>query len=205
MLFRAGARRSVSARMPMEDDAEVVRSFLASRDDDLFALLVERHKDRVFRLIVSVLGPAAANEAEEVTQEVFLLVYRRLASFRMESRFATWLYRIAYNRAIDARRTARLRLPHCSDERLASLPARDGASDPAARAEETERRAAVHASLEEIPDLYRAVLYQYYWLEEDVAEIGAALGVPSGTVKSYLHRARQALEARMRRKGLSDV
>ena len=188
-----------------QSDEGIVREFVATGDPELFRALVDRHKDRVFRLIVSILGPAAVQEAEELTQEVFLLVYRRLSSFRMESRFATWLYRIAYNKAIDTRRTARFRFPHLSDETLLLVAAPGIQADPAARAEERERHSAVHACLDELPDLYRSVLFLYYWMEADVAEIGASLGVANGTVKSYLHRARQALAARMKRRGLSDV
>lgn len=83
-----------------------------------FEVLVDRYKDRVFRLAVSIVGPGYAAEAEEVAQEAFLRAYRSLDHFRGESAFGSWLYRITYNLAIDAKRKARMRYPHVGEEAL---------------------------------------------------------------------------------------
>src|SRR5262245_60061216 len=133
-----------AARMePSVDDAELVRRYLEHQDPELFASLVSRYKDRAFRLVASILGPGSEPDAEEVVQEVFLTVYRELPRFRMESRFGTWLYRIAYNRAIDRKRTPRLRRPHVTEEGLARRPAAGG--NPFASAADRERSEAVAA------------------------------------------------------------
>src|SRR5256712_11805287 len=131
-------------RQPVSmDDSDLIREYLETGDSALFAQLAAKYQDRVFRLAVSILGPGFEPEAEEVAQEVFVLVYRHLSSFRLESRFGTWLYRIAYNRAIDTRRTARLRRPHVDDEALAPLPAVCEGSDPPAHVQNLEPRRAV--------------------------------------------------------------
>jgi len=185
------------------DDSELIREFLETRDSALFGRLAGRYQARVFRLAVSILGPGFEPEAEEVVQEVFLLVYRHLETFRLDSRFGTWLYRIAYNRAIDARRTARLRLPHLDEEALSDRAAPQ--SDPARLFEEAEHARTVRACVDELPDLYRAVLYLHYWNEAKIPEIGELLGIPEGTVKSYLHRARQALHGSLKKRGLAHA
>jgi len=187
------------------DDSELIREFLETRDAALFGQLAGRYQHRVFRLAASILGPGFEPEAEEIVQEVFLLVYRHLETFRLDSRFGTWLYRIAYNRAIDARRTARLRLPHVDDEALSDLAAPSKESDPALQLEDAERGRAVRACVDELPDLYRAVLYLHYWNEAKIPEIGELLGIPEGTVKSYLHRARQALHGSLKKRGLAHA
>ena len=103
---------------PGRDDEAVVAAYLETRDPALFRLLVERHQERVFRLVASILGPFADLDAEELTQEVFVRVHERLDSFRGEARFSSWLYRLTYNRTIERRRRARLRAEHVPCESL---------------------------------------------------------------------------------------
>jgi RNA polymerase sigma-70 factor, ECF subfamily len=184
------------------EDSQIIAEFLRTSDEDLFELLVERYKDRVFRIVLSILGPHCAAEAEEVTQEVFVIVYKQLKTFRQESRFGTWIYRIAFNRAIDTKRRARRRHLHVPVETLQGFPDRSSPS-PLAAAESAEQRQVVRSCMEQLPDLYRSVLYLHYWMDCSIDEIGEFLGVPPGTVKSYLHRGRQRLYARMQKKSVT--
>lgn len=184
-------------------DEELISRFLESGDVELFEDLVRRHQDRVFRLVVSVLGPGSEGEAEEVAQEVLLTVYRKLGSFAGRSRFSTWLYRITYRAAVDRRRGLRHHTPHLGEEALAPLAAPD--ADPEARAGTAERRRGVLTALGALPDLYRTAVYLHYWMELSVAEIGEVLDAPAGTVKSYLFRARQRLAERLAPEGDSHV
>jgi RNA polymerase sigma-70 factor (ECF subfamily) len=173
------------------DDEAAVFAYIGTRDPQLFRLLVERYQVRVFRLVASLLGPHADLDAQEVTQEVFLRVCQRLQTFNGQARFSTWLYRLAYNRTLEHRRRARIRLPHVSAEMLDHLPA-----DTERTHVDEERQHLVAQLLEELPDLYRAVINMYYWLECPVDEIAESLCVPAGTVKSYLSRARQLMRER---------
>jgi RNA polymerase sigma-70 factor (ECF subfamily) len=175
------------------DDASLVSELLRTGNDDLFAELVKRHQERVLRLVISVLGPGHESEAEDLVQEVFVLVYRKLATFRGECAFATWLYRLTKNLALDRRRHARLKHPHIGDELLALVPARDSHSDPESMASAAERRRQVLDHLEQLPDPQRMVVYLYYWMGSPVNEIAQLLELKQGTVKSHLHRARQRL------------
>ncbi|MBM3810829.1 MAG: RNA polymerase sigma factor [Acidimicrobiia bacterium] len=177
-------------------------SRLPQVDPDLhssFEDLAARYKHHVFRLAVSILGPGFEPEAEDVTQDVFLRVHRELSSFRGESKFSTWLYRIAWNRAFDIKQRSRYRLPHLADTALAAL------SDPSAGPHDVlhhkARLAALHESIAELPELYQTVLRLHYWFGAGIAEISELVGAPEGTVKSYLHRARQRLAEALKEKG----
>ena len=187
----------------LADDARLVDRFLRTRSHDVFEILVDRHKEKIFRLAIAILGPGYETEAEEVTQEVFVTAFLKLASFRRESSFGTWLYRIAQRKAIDLRNSARIRHPHASEEALENLPA-PGCDDagPLGHAEARQSRRVLHAIIRDLPDPSPQILRLFYWQGWSIAEISEALGIASGTVKSYLFRARQLLSARLKEKGI---
>jgi RNA polymerase sigma-70 factor (ECF subfamily) len=186
---------------PGPDDDAIVAAYTRTRDPELFRLLVERHGERVFRLVASVLGPFADLDAEEMTQEIFVRVHERLDTFRGEARFSTWLHRLAYNRTIERRRRARLRAPHVPCEELEARAA--PSAGPLEAVLERERERAVAALVEGLPDVYRSVVHLRYWMDQSIDEIAEALGIPAGTVKSYLARARQRLRERARTLGVA--
>jgi len=160
------------------------RFFATGRAQD-FRELVEEYQHRVFRLVASVLGPYSDAEAEDVTQEVFLQVHSKASTFRVTMHFGTWLYAIARHRAIDRRRQARFRLPHLPIETLqAALPN----DDP-------DRRLLIAQCMEALPEIYRTLLYLHYWQGASMDEISEYTGLVPGTVKSYLARGRQRVEA----------
>ena len=175
------------------DNAALVRELVRTGDDDLFQVLVERFRDRVFRLVVSMLGPGNEAEAEDVTQEVFVLVYRKLETFRHDSEFSTWLFRMARNSTIDRLRTARMRHVHVGDEKLQLLPSQIKDRDPEEVAAAGERRTAVLEQVNKLPALQRTVVYLYYWMGSSVTDIAELLDMNVQTVKSHLHRARHRL------------
>jgi RNA polymerase sigma-70 factor (ECF subfamily) len=187
----------------LADDARLVDEFLRTRGNDVFEILVDRHKGKIFRLVLAVLGPGFEAEAEEITQEVFVTVFRQLPSFRKESAFGTWLYRIAQRKAIDLRNSARVRHPHAPEEALEALPPRGGAdASPHGRAEARQSQRVLLATIRELPEPYPQILRLFYWLDWSVAEISETLGIASGTVKSHLFRARHLLSERLRGKGI---
>jgi len=181
------------------DDESVVVAYLRDRDPEVFGALVERYERRVLALVASVLGPHADLDAQEVAQEVFVRLHEKLPTFRGESKFGSWLYRLAYNRALEHRRRARIRMPHLPLEALGKAVSSD-AFDVAG---EQERGQLVARLVEGLPDIYRTVVYMHYWLDQSVDEIAESLGVPSGTVKSYLSRARQRLRERAKEEGIA--
>jgi len=160
-----------------------------------FEALVERHQRHVFRIAVSVLGPGGESRAEDVTQEVFLQVYRSLHAFEGRSRFSTWLYRIAYNRALDQRRASRARPED-------PLPTRPLVDRRASSSRDPFRDDALTECIAQLSDGQRTAVHLHYWLGHTVAEIAGMLGVQSGTAKIWLFRARHLLAQCLGRKGV---
>jgi RNA polymerase sigma-70 factor (ECF subfamily) len=172
-------------------------------DEQAFAELVHRYRDRVFRLALSILGQAFAGDAEEVAQDVFLRVHRGLVTFRGESQFGTWLYRIAFNQAVNLKARVRYRAPHLGENVLAAMPASN--RHPVDHLHDEQRQRALLESIDELPDVYQSALRLHYWMDTSVTDIAAMLGVPANTIKSYLHRARKLLNAMLRERGVMDV
>jgi RNA polymerase sigma-70 factor (ECF subfamily) len=181
------------------DDAALIARCRGGGDDQAFAELVGRYRERVFRLALSILGRPFAAEAEEVTQEVFLRVHHALATFRGESQFGTWVYRIAFNQALNLKGRVRYRAPHLSDDALAARASGERGADEQLAAARRDR--AVAECVAELPDVYQSALRLHYWMGETMAEIALLLGVPENTVKSYLHRARRLLQVRLEERG----
>ena len=175
----------------MDDDRELIARYRQTRDPDSFRALVERYQDRVFRLIVSILGPAHAADAEELAQDVFLQVHRKFDTYREEAQFSSWLYRIAWNRATDHRRRARYQRPALPEEALATVPS---GANPLADVESSLQRQELLDALETLPELYRTLIHLYYWMGCSLTEIREMTAVPEGTAKSYLARARARLK-----------
>jgi RNA polymerase sigma-70 factor (ECF subfamily) len=187
---------------PFADRADewLVERCCESPDEAAFAELVRRYRGPVFRLAVSILGQEYAPEAEDVTQEVMLRVHRSLRSFRGEAKFGSWMYRIAFNQALNVKARARYRSPHVSDQALAATPSQD--RGPHDQLQDRRRQQAVHACVDELPEVYQSALRLHYWLGASVSEIAAMLDAPENTVKSYLHRARRLLHAMLVERGL---
>ncbi len=161
-------------------------------DEDAFEQLVRAHQRYVFNLAYRVLGDY--REAEDVAQETFVRAWRGLPSFRAESRFTTWLYRIARNVCLN--RLPRLQAELTQTELLGETLASPGQT-PADVFDAKERRAFVHAELARLPEKYRLVLTLRYLQDLSYAEIADVLNLPLGTVKTHLHRGREALAARL--------
>jgi RNA polymerase sigma-70 factor (ECF subfamily) len=179
---------------------EVLARRAVAGDQDAFAILVDRHQERVYRLARRLTRSPA--DAEEVLQDTFLRAYRRLGGFRGEARFSTWLYRIATNAA---RMLNRGRARHPTEPLEAYLPrfdrqgmhARDVDHGRAAAAEEIldRRRLARHAAgaLERLPERYRAPFVLRDLEEMPTAEAATVLAVSPEVVRQRVHRARLML------------
>jgi RNA polymerase sigma-70 factor (ECF subfamily) len=171
-------------------------------DTEAFAELVAKTQNGVYNLAYSVFHNR--QEAEDMTQEVYLRVWRALPSFRGEAKFSTWLYRLAINACLNRRRQLRAQLQVVDDERALALLASDEPS-PSAVALSQERDAALWAEVDRLPEKYRLVITLFYQQDLSYQEIAALLGLPLGTVKAHLNRARQALAARLNTEKVGHV
>jgi RNA polymerase sigma-70 factor, ECF subfamily len=174
-------------------DAECVRR-VQRGDTDSFEILVRRHEKAIFNLVYRLLGNY--DEAAEVAQEVFFSAFKSIHQFRGEANFSTWLYRIGLNHASTRRKslnsTQRRHLPLDGTEVIA-----DSAVDPAKSVEHKEIQQRVQEALNSLdPEDARIILLRDLQdvPYDDVAEM---LDIPVGTVKSRLHRARQALRTNL--------
>lgn len=173
-------------------------------DQDAFAVLVRLHQHQVYTLAFRMLHDG--EEASEATQEVFLSAWQGLHSFRGDARFATWLYRIAYNHCLKLaehqRRAATAKAELAAESARAYSPA--GALS-AHHAKDAERlmREKVRGEIANLPPKYRLVLVLRHMQDLSYEEMAEVMRVPIGTVKTQLFRARALLKDRL--EGLGRV
>lgn len=175
-------------------------------DQAAFGGLMERYEKLVYHQALRLLGNP--EDAADVTQEAFFKAWRGLPSFQGESAFSTWLYRLTGNAAIDLMRRERKRRGDLSlddtqgdwDRRLA-----DPAPLPERRLEGQELRQAVAGALALLSLEHRQILVLREINGASYEQIGQVLGLPAGTVKSRVARARLALAKLLRSQGISGA
>jgi RNA polymerase sigma-70 factor, ECF subfamily len=164
----------------MEEPEPALIRAAAAGDLEAFERLVRLYQEPVWRFLRRLLGDAGM--AEDVAQETFLRVFRRLPTFTFEARFSTWVFQIARNAGVDELRSRSRRI------RLASLapPAAPTVGMPEARAEIDAALASLPVELREAILLIEVLGLRYH-------EVARVLGVPVGTVKSRVFSARSRL------------
>jgi RNA polymerase sigma-70 factor, ECF subfamily len=163
-------------------------------ETDAFEMLVRRHEKTIFNLVYRMLGDY--DEAAEVSQEVFLSAYRAVGRFRGDANFSTWLYRIALNHT-STRRKSLSRRHQRSVVLEDSEPVRDLQPGPAETLEKKEIRERVQRALNNLEPDDATVIVLRDLQDIPYEEVARLLEVPVGTVKSRLHRARQALKSQL--------
>lgn len=162
-------------------DEELVRAFVHQGDRDALEVLLRRHETRVYGLAYRLLGNRA--DALDAAQEIFITLFRKARSFRGESAFTTWLHRLTVNTCHDFGRK-RARTPEPAEELEGSSPDAISAADDRMQIEEALAALAEEQRTAVVLRDFRGFSYQ---------EIAQATGVPVGTVKSRIARARLAL------------
>ncbi len=161
-----------------------------SGDSDAFAQLVQRHSSDAYRTAFMVLRDR--EDVEDVVQEAFLTCYRKINTFRMDSSFKTWLYRIVINLCYD-------RMRKRGREREAfqkvSFNMKTGYGDMSA----IEKRIDLKDMISTLNTEYRTTLTLYYGMDFSVKKVAEVLDIPVGTVKSRLNSARNLLKERLER------
>lgn len=170
-----------------DDDRQLVDRVRAG-DRSAYDDLVARYGDWLFQILLHLAG-GDREAAAEFTQEAFVRAFERLDRFDGASRFSTWLYRLARNRAIDLLRRKR---PQADGDFAAEQRGASGAP-PQQDLERREAQHAVQQALASLPADQREIILLRDFDGQDYATIAAALDVPPGTVKSRLSRARAAL------------
>lgn len=173
-----------------QDDLQLVTASKGG-DQDAFAQLVQRYQRRVFNLVYRMLQQY--EEANETTQETFLAAWQGLPAFRGDARFATWLYRIAYNCSLKQLEQ------HKRDKALqVALEAeQDSAKLVDTEMDVRDRQALIREHLSHLPAKYRIVLILRHLQDMTYEEMAEILTMPIGTIKTHLFRARNLLKERL--------
>ena len=181
--------------MTREQEAMIVRKVLQG-DVNAFEKLVTEYEKAVYAIAQRMTGNA--EDAADMTQETFIKAYNSLSSFRSDSKFSVWLYRIANNVCLDFLRS-KSRRPTVSlsteddDGEETQLDIADESQSPELLLESSLTRDAVRRGLDSLPPDYKQILLLREIQGLSYEEIAAALGIESGTVKSRIFRARKRL------------
>jgi RNA polymerase sigma-70 factor (ECF subfamily) len=176
-------------------DEELVRAFLEG-DREAFEELVRRYHPVVLNMACRLLGNR--NDAADVCQEVFILLLRKLGSFRGEAKFSTWLYRVSLNACHDHARRARRHVslsesPGEDMPEMEQLLPDEGLEGPEESMEREEVRRKVQEAIRRLPPKFKEVIYLHDISGCNYKEVAEILDINLGTVKSRLNRARARL------------
>jgi len=159
-------------------------------DPEAFDKLVSLTQNSVFNIAFRILGNR--EDAQDTSQLVYLRLWQGLPTFRNESKFTTWLYRIVVNTCLNRQRQMRRQLQIIDDEGLLDMmPERH--CEPLDAAIQNERNMRIWQAVDSLDSKYRLVISLFYQEELSYTEIADLLMLPVGTVKAHLNRARVAL------------
>lgn len=170
----------------LDDDFSLVKRFIDG-DESAFALLVQRHKEKVRNIIYLTMN--SSNAVDDIAQDVFLTVYRNLNNFRFESQFTTWLYRITVNKCKDYMRKIKIRNIFTpikeAEEQIGETMA----------SENSDIVVLVHKAIARLPEKLRVPLLLKDIEGMSYQEIAETVQCEIGTVKSRIFRAREGLKS----------
>jgi RNA polymerase sigma-70 factor (ECF subfamily) len=188
--------------------SELERSLLRrlrERDERAFRELVTQHRDRVYNVCYRMMGNRS--EAEDVAQEVFIAVFKTIDSFREESKFSTWLYRVSVNHCKNRIKYLARRHDRDRDELDENSAGANGATlgqpvrsaQPDRALEGIQMEEVLREAINSLDEEHRLVVVLRDIEELSIEEICEITDLPDGTVKSRLHRARLALRKKLQR------
>lgn len=184
------------------EDAALIKRAL-SGDQRAYQRLRQKYEAVVHHIIKKMVHNR--EELEDLTQETFIKAFQSLASFKAEYAFSTWLYRIATNNCIDYIRRKKLQTLSIdrqieSEESDYSIELPDTSYTPDRQLIEAQKRKLIEQAIASLPPKYREVIRLRHMEEKDYQEIADELGIPLGTVKAHIFRARELLYKYMKNK-----
>ena len=184
-------------------DTELVQTALAGRESG-FEELVRRYQRPIAAYVYRMVGDYDA--ALDLTQEVFIKVYGSLSRYRAEFKFSTWIYRIAHNAAIDhLRRGASRETAIASDEDRPALALESRRLTPEQESERNERCSEIEIVVQMLTPAYRELIVLRHSNDLSYEEIAEVTGLPLGTVKNRLFRAREAMRDLLLARGITKA
>lgn len=171
-----------------KEEAHIIKEILNGKTEQ-YEYFLDRYGQQVFVLVDRIVS--CQEDAEELTQDVFLKAFQQLSSFKAESSFSTWIYRIATNIAISAVRKKRNDVLRLDDSVFANLS--DTQVDAALEDESEEQMERLQQAMNQLEADERALITLYYLEEKPLAEVAFILGMTEGNAKVKLHRIRKKL------------
>jgi RNA polymerase sigma-70 factor (ECF subfamily) len=175
-------------------DNEIIRRVLAG-EQPLYAHLVERYQNYVFTLVLRMID--SREDAEEVSQDIFVKAYRSLADFRGESKFSTWLYTIVRTSCITFLRKKKMDTLSLDNEKTYLQVENQESSFKANAVEQKSRQRMVNEAIGMLSPDDAQIITLFYKAEQSLEEMARILGLEPGNVKVKLHRARHRLKEKM--------
>lgn len=154
-----------------------------------FDEIIDKYKDVVFRMVYMHIGDF--HKSEDITQEIFIKIYRNLSKFRGESSIYTWIYRITINAIRTYGKRNKAVADTISVDYIEDIPDDDWDED---KLIEGLQNSSVMSLIQKLPDKYKEVLILYYYQDLKIEDICSIVNEPDGTVKSKLHRGRNMLK-----------
>ena len=182
---------------PHKFNDELIVAQVLSGQKDLFRLLVREHEKAVFGMGISFFRNS--EDASDFAQDVFLKAFRSLSQFEGRSRFSTWLYKIAYNTALNEVTRRKEYHSLAEDEEGALF----SGETPERIALRNAARDAVRAAVKELPERYRICVDLFFFYDRSYQEIEAITGIPVNTIKSHVFRAKTLLRDKL--DSLADI
>ena len=183
------------SNLPMTDDRALVSRIIGG-DMQAFRLLIKQNERLVTHMIARLVD--RAEDREEICQDVFMKAYEKLGEFNFQSRLSTWVATIAYRHAINHLRKRKVEVADLPEEgEMERFFVAD--DNPGQALADCEMEARLLQLIEQLPVQYKTVLTLYHLDDKNYAEIGEITGMPEGTVKSYLFRARAILKEKAKR------
>ena len=171
-----------------KEESHIIKEILNGKTEQ-YEYFLDRYGQQVFVLVDRIVS--CQEDAEELTQDVFLKAFQQLSSFKAESSFSTWIYRIATNLAISAVRKKRNDVLRLDDSVFANLS--DIQVDEALEDESEEQMERLQQAMNQLEADERALITLYYLEEKPLAEVAFILGLTEGNAKVKLHRIRKKL------------
>jgi RNA polymerase sigma-70 factor (ECF subfamily) len=183
-------------------DSEII-SLVLKGDHNAYALLVERYKSYVFTLTLRFIK--SREDAEEVSQDIFIKAYRSLADFKGTAKFSTWLYTIVNTTCITFLRKKRLDVRSLDDERTFEVADSQDSGFRANQVEQKSRQNMVNHAISMLTADDAEIITLFYKNEQSLEEISQILGLEVNTAKVRLHRARGRLKEKMEKYFTEEV
>lgn len=186
-------------------DCDLVTRAVAGREDG-FEELVRRYQRPIAAYVYRMVGDYEA--ALDLTQEVFIKVYGSLSRYRPEFKFSTWIYKIAHNASVDHLRRSSTReqsLVAESDGVQYDLPIESGRLTPEQESIREERREEIERVVRQLPSAYKELILLRHAHDMSYDEIAEVTGLPLGTVKNRLFRAREIMRTQFIERGITSV